>query len=215
MVFRRWFSPPVEALKHVSLTVAAGEVVGLLGPNGAGKSTLMRIACGLILPRQGMARVEGRRPDRPEVRRSIGAVLESERWMIWQLSGRENLNYFAALRGMTDRRARWRRVDECLDIVGLDGAAKRAVGEYSRGMKQRLALAGALLTDPSLLLLDEPTLGLDLEGQALIRQLLSRFAAEGRGVLLATHQLSWRLATRSESRSCARENWWPTNRCRS
>lgn len=190
VTFRRWFAPPKQALRGVSLHVGRGEVVGLLGPNGAGKSTLMRIACGLVWPGTGSVAVDGMHPGRhAAARRQIGAVLESERWMVWQLSGRENLNYFACLRGMTDSGARWRRVDECIETVGLTEAAKRPVGEYSRGMKQRLALAGALLTDPTLLLLDEPTLGLDLEGQALIRQLLVRLTEQGKGVLLATHQL--------------------------
>jgi ABC-2 type transport system ATP-binding protein len=190
MTYTRWFSKPKQALKGVSVDVRHGEVVGILGPNGAGKSTLMRIACGLIWPRSGSATVLGKHPGREvEVRRQIGAMLESERWMVWQLTGRENLDYFASLRGMTNKRLRLKRVDECLELVGLTEAARRAVGEYSRGMKQRLGIAGALLTEPTLLLLDEPTLGLDLEGQALIRQLLTRLAAEGRGILLATHQL--------------------------
>jgi ABC-2 type transport system ATP-binding protein len=190
MTFRRWFKPPKHALREVSLVIRPGEIVGLLGPNGAGKSTLMRIACGLVWPGSGEVAVLGSHPGRhAAVRRRIGAVLESERWMIWQLSGRENLDYFAALRGLTDRRERLRKVDECLDLAGLTGAAKRPVGEYSRGMKQRLAIAGALLTDPDLLLLDEPTLGLDLEGQALIRGLLLSLSGQGKGVLLATHQL--------------------------
>lgn len=190
VTYQKWFSPPKEALKAVSLTVGAGEVVCLLGPNGAGKSTLMRAACGLVWPRAGRVTVQGEEPGRSAAaRHAIGAVLESERWMIWQLSGRENLDYFAALRGMTDRRQRLIRIDECLEIVGLRDASRRPVGEYSRGMKQRMALAGALLTNPTLLLFDEPTLGLDLEGQSLIRELLTRLAAAGCGVLLATHQL--------------------------
>jgi ABC-2 type transport system ATP-binding protein len=190
MTYARWFSKPKQALRGVSVEVRHGEVVGLLGPNGAGKSTLMRIACGLVWPGAGTAAVMGKHPGRHvEVRRHIGAMLESDRWMVWQLTGRENLDYFACMRGITDKRQRLKRVDESLELVGLSEAARRAVGEYSRGMKQRLGIAGALLTEPALLLLDEPTLGLDLEGQALIRQLLTRLAAEGRGILLATHQL--------------------------
>lgn len=190
MTYRRWLSRPKEALSGVSLDVGPGEIVGLLGPNGAGKSTLMRLACGLAWPSQGEVAVLGQHPGRlAEIRCRIGAVLESERWMIWQLSGRENLLYFAALRGITSGKQRRIRVDECLELVGLTEAATTPVGEYSRGMKQRLAIAGALLTNPQLLLLDEPTLGLDLEGQALIRRLLTLFAADGKAVLLATHQL--------------------------
>lgn len=190
MTYVRWFRPPKQALAEVSLRVRGGEVVTLLGPNGAGKSTLMRIACGLVWPGQGDVSVFGEHPGRSaQARRQIGAVLESERWMVWQLTGAENLDYFASLRGLTDSRFRRRRVAECLEGVGLAEAARRPVGEYSRGMKQRLALAGALLTEPRLLLLDEPTLGLDLEGQSMIRQMLRTKAAEGCAILMATHQL--------------------------
>ncbi len=183
----------VEALKGVSFEVGWGEVFGLLGPNGAGKTTTVKIISTLLLPDQGNAWVAGYSVlDEPvEVRERIGVVLSVERGFFWKLTGRENLRYFAMLRGMRGRELE-RRIDEILELVGLKrlGGADKLYEEYSLGMKARLALARAMLHDPPILILDEPTLGLDPPAAREVRELLVRLAhREGKGVLVTTHNM--------------------------
>ncbi|MET1127889.1 MAG: ABC transporter ATP-binding protein [Thermoproteota archaeon] len=183
----------VEALKGVSFSVAWGEVFGLLGPNGAGKTTTVKILSTLLLPDGGRAEVNGydvvREPLR--VRESTGVVLSVERGFFWKLTGRENLRYFGMLRGLRGRRLE-ERVEELLELVGLKelGGADKLYEEYSLGMKARLALARALLHDPPVLILDEPTLGLDPPSARTVRELLVKMARDaGKAVIVTTHNM--------------------------
>jgi len=183
----------VEALRGVSFSTHWGEVFGLLGPNGAGKTTTVKILSTLLLPDGGSAEVAGfnvvEEPVR--VRDSIGVVLSVERGFFWKLTGRENLRYFGMLRGLRGR-VLDERVSSVLRLVGLEdlGAADKLYEEYSLGMKARLALARALLHDPRVLILDEPTLGLDPVSARRIRELVVRLAhEEKRAVLITTHNM--------------------------
>jgi ABC-2 type transport system ATP-binding protein len=181
----------VQALDGVSLEVKPGEVVALLGPNGAGKSTLIRILGTTVLPDSGNATVAGHDvvKDPVAARRSLGVMIGDERSHYWRISGRRNLVFFAALVGIPRREAAARAV-RLLDAVGLTDAADRPVLGYSSGMRARLSLARALLADPPLLLLDEPTRHLDPLAAARFRKSASRVATQRRtGVLFATHDL--------------------------
>ncbi|MFL5913671.1 MAG: ABC transporter ATP-binding protein [Gaiellaceae bacterium] len=181
----------VRALDGLDLTVARGEVVALLGRNGAGKTTLMRILGTTLRSDEGEASVGGFdvRREGIAVRRAVGLVLGDERSLYWRLTGRHNLEFFAELHGVRGARCR-ERVGALLDEVGLDGAADRAVSGYSSGMRMRLALARALVAEPQVLLLDEPTRSLDpvatVEFRAMLREIVAR---RGASVLIATHDL--------------------------
>jgi len=173
------------AVDHLSLTAPAGRVTALLGPNGAGKTTTFRVLLGLARPTAGRALIDGRpyaELERP--RQTVGAVLESAGFHPAR-TGRDHLRVVATAAGI--RRS---RVDELLEFVGLARAADRRVGAYSTGMRQRLAVAGALLGDPRVVVLDEPTAGLDPEGVAWMRRLMREMAAEGRCVVVASHLLA-------------------------
>ncbi len=175
----------VHAVRGLSFDVEAGRVTGFLGPNGAGKSTTLRALLGLIHPSDGTATFSGRRYDeldRPSA--EVGAVLEDASFHPGR-SGRNHLRVLAAAGGHPAV-----RVDEVLEVVGLRDAAGRRVKGYSMGMRQRLAIAAALLGDPRVLILDEPTNGLDPPGIAWMRDLLRRQAAEGRAVLVSSHLLA-------------------------
>jgi ABC-2 type transport system ATP-binding protein len=173
------------AVDELSFTAPAGRVTAILGPNGAGKTTTFRMLLGLASPTAGRALVEGRpyaELERP--RQTVGAVLDSSGFHPAR-TGRDHLRVIATAGGIPRG-----RVDELLAFVGLARAADRRVGGYSTGMRQRLAVAGALLGDPRVVVLDEPTSGLDPEGVAWMRRLLRELAAEGRCVLLASHLLA-------------------------
>lgn len=175
----------VVAVNDASFTVSPGVITGFLGPNGAGKSTTLRLLLGLEAPTAGTALIDGepyRNLSHPMTK--VGALLDAG-WVHPRRSGRNHLRWMAATNGISAE-----RVEECLDIVGLTDAAKRRAGQYSLGMRQRLGLAGALLGDPEYLIFDEPLNGLDPEGIRWMRNLMRRFANEGRGVLVSSHMLS-------------------------
>jgi ABC-2 type transport system ATP-binding protein len=175
----------VLAVDGLTFDAPAGKITGFLGPNGAGKTTTLRSLVGLVRPTSGQALIDGRRyQDLSNPRRVVGAVLESGSSRPGR-SGRDHLRVLAATAGVGDR-----RVDEMLDLVGLTDAAGRRASAYSLGMRQRLGLAGALLGEPEVLILDEPANGLDPEGIAWLRTLLQGLAAEGRSVLISSHLLS-------------------------
>jgi ABC-2 type transport system ATP-binding protein len=175
----------VLAVDGLTFDAPSGKITGFLGPNGAGKTTTLRSLVGLVRPTSGQALIDGRRyQDLPNPRRVVGAVLESGASRPGR-SGRDHLRVLAAGAGVGDR-----RVDEMLDLVGLTDAAGRRASAYSLGMRQRLGLAGALLGEPEVLILDEPANGLDPEGIAWLRTLLQGLATEGRSVLISSHLLS-------------------------
>ncbi|NJQ13560.1 ABC transporter ATP-binding protein [Streptomyces bohaiensis] len=172
-------------LDGVSLSVEAGRVTGLLGLNGAGKTTLMRIATGLVSPTSGTVRVLGHGlPLSPAVLGRVGAALDAPAFYRWT-TGRAMLRILLDTAGLRDDG----RLQRSLERVGLDDAADRRVGTYSQGQRQRLALAAALLKSPDLLVLDEPTNGLDPAGVRLVRSIVASEAARGTGVLISSHQL--------------------------
>jgi ABC-2 type transport system ATP-binding protein len=174
----------------VSLKIEQGEIFGLLGPNGAGKSTTIRMLCTLLEPTSGTARVNGFdiRRQATQVRQSLGTVLAGERSIYWKLSGRENLEYFAALYHLPPATAR-QRINELLEYMELKDRANDLVEKYSTGMKQRIALSKALLARPPILLLDEPTLGLDPQAARKVREIIAGLKADGHTILLTTHYM--------------------------
>jgi len=176
----------IEALRGLDFEMPAGQVTGFLGPNGAGKTTTFRALLGLTRPNGGDIEVLGHQvPDQlPELTKKVGAIVE-EPGLIKSLSGRANLEVAADTLGFGHL-----RIDELLEFVGLVADSRRAVSGYSKGMRQRLALAAALLGDPRLLILDEPLDGLDPAGQHAFRARLRDLAAEGRTVLVSSHDLS-------------------------
>jgi len=176
---------PVTAVNDLGFSAGPGAVTGFLGPNGAGKTTTLRMMLGLIRPDSGTATIGGRRyKDLPEPGRVVGAVLETSGFHPGR-SGRDHLLVHCTACGYPPGRA-----DEVLELVGLAGASRRKARGYSLGMRQRLALATALLGDPSVLMLDEPATGLDPEGVAWLRRLLGSYARAGRTVLFSSHALS-------------------------
>jgi ABC-2 type transport system ATP-binding protein len=174
-----------RAVDDLTFTVKPGMVTGFLGPNGAGKSTTMRLVIGLDRPDSGSVRIGGRRyQDLTDPMRTVGALLEAKALHPGR-SARQHLRYLAFSQGIAPG-----RVDEVLDMVGLASVANKRVKGFSLGMGQRLGVATALLGDPSVLMLDEPVNGLDVEGVRWIRGLLRELADQGRTVLLSSHLLS-------------------------
>ena len=175
----------VQAVRDLSFAVEPGRVTGFLGPNGAGKSTTLRMLLGLIHPTAGSASIDGRpyaQIEDPSGR--VGAMLEDTSFHPGR-SGINHLRVLAAAGGHSQS-----RVEELIDLVGLRGAETRRVGQYSQGMRQRLAIAATMIGDPGILVLDEPTNGLDPGGIRWLRDLLRRLAAEGRTVLVSSHLLA-------------------------
>ncbi|AOS66026.1 ABC transporter ATP-binding protein [Actinoalloteichus hymeniacidonis] len=181
------------AVDDLSFSVRPGTVTGFLGPNGAGKSTTMRMILGLDRPTQGEVRIDGKHyRDLARPLNKVGALLDAK-WVHPNRSARAHLSWLAK-----SNRLPARRVDEVLDIVGLDGVAGKRAGGFSLGMSQRLGIAAALLGDPEILLFDEPVNGLDPEGILWIRTLMQGLAAEGRTVLVSSHLLSEMALTAEE-----------------
>ncbi|KND25992.1 ABC transporter ATP-binding protein [Streptomyces acidiscabies] len=181
----------LTALDGLSLTITPGTVHGLLGPNGAGKSTLCKILSTTLLPTSGTARVLGFGvTDQPrEIRRRIGLVLGGDRGLYGRLTSRQNLELWGALHGLHGRELRT-RIADLLDRVGLTDRADERVGGFSRGMKQRLHLARGLVGDARVLLLDEPTTGMDPVAADDFRDFVRALRAEGRTVLITTHDMA-------------------------
>lgn len=188
---RNGSSEPFRAVDGISFTVPAGQIIGLLGPNGAGKTTTIKSLCGLIRPDAGELRVRGVdvQRHRSQALRHISAVLEGNRNLYWRLTPLENLIYFAGNRGVPARRARPRAYD-LLERFGLSGKAGEQVNDLSRGMQQKLAIAVALQADSDVVLLDEPTLGLDVQAAAEVVGHLQELARGGRTVIISTHDMT-------------------------
>jgi ABC-2 type transport system ATP-binding protein len=179
-----------KAVDGVTLSVERGEVFGVLGPNGAGKTTMVRLLNGVLAPSAGACRVLGFDPTRQggEVRRRCGVLTESPA-LYERMSARENLRFFGTMYGVPEEKLR-RRADAMLEAFGLAERGDDRVGSYSKGMKQRLALARALLHEPEALFLDEPTAALDPEASRRVTELIVEFSRQaGRTVFLCTHYL--------------------------
>ncbi len=180
----------LQAVRDLSLRVSAGEILAFLGPNGAGKTTSIKMMAGLVMPDSGWVRIGGRNPhQQPEALRLLGAVLEGNRNIYWRLTCRENLEYFGVLRGLSARQAS-QRAELLLERFELTQKRQTIVQSLSRGMQQKLAIAVALMHQPPLLLLDEPTLGLDVEATESVKRLIREIATEGCAIVLTTHQLA-------------------------
>ncbi|MEQ9105272.1 MAG: ABC transporter ATP-binding protein [Rhodothermales bacterium] len=178
----------VHALDALDLTVHAGDLLGILGPNGAGKTTLLKLALGIVRPTRGTVSLFGREAGDPAARRRVGYLAENHRFPP-HLTARQVLDVYGRLGDVTHP-VRHRRIQELLGLVELTDWADRRTGTFSKGMMQRLGLAQALLGDPELLILDEPTDGIDPVGRRNIRDLLLRLNREGMTILLNSHMLS-------------------------
>src|SRR5947207_5573950 len=188
--FARRRTKTIEAVRGIDFEVNEGELFGLLGPNGAGKTTTIKMLVTLLIPTSGTARVLGLDVvrDSRAVRSKIGYVFGGERGAYDRLSGLDNLRYFAELYGVSPK-VQKRRIPELLELVGLTGREKDRVEGYSRGMKQRLHIARGLLHDPPVVVLDEPTIGLDPVGARELRHTVAELARSGKSVLLTTHYM--------------------------
>jgi len=183
-----WGRQRVLAVDKLDMEIRPGEVFGLLGPNGSGKSTTIKILLGLLYPTSGAARVFGRLPTDTAIKARIGFMPE-ESYLYRYLNSYETLDYYGRLFKL-DRHERNRRTEQLIDMVGLKRAGKRPVGTYSKGMARRIGLAQALINDPDLLILDEPTTGLDPIGTRQIKDVISTLAQRGKTILLCSHLLA-------------------------
>ena len=175
-----------EILRDVSFTVKQGDIFGYLGPNGAGKTTTIRILLGLLKPNSGRAYILGQDVSKDEARRKVGFVLESD-GLYENKTAEENLGYYARIYGVAELAE---RIDRTLDLVGLQDRGKDKIGTYSKGMRQRLALARAMIHDSELLVLDEPTAGVDPSGQIEMREVILNMAyKERKTIFLSSHNL--------------------------
>ncbi len=180
----------IVAVDDISFQISQGELFGLLGPNGAGKTTTIKMLTTLLIPTSGTARVLGNDivRDAKHIRPVIGFIFGGERGLYWRLSGIDNLRYFSSLYHVEPEISK-KRIPYLLELVGLKDRGNEKIEGYSRGMKQRLHIARALLHDPKVLFLDEPTLGLDPVGAREIRQTISDLQAEKKTILLTTHYM--------------------------
>ncbi len=178
------------AVNNVNFNVNRGEIFGFLGPNGAGKTTTIKMISTLLRPTSGSVVVNGIDVNKKplEALKNLGTVLAGERSTYWKLTGKENLKYFAAMNGMTGKTAN-DKIDALLKRFSLDKRADETVEKYSTGMKQRVALAKALIAEPSIVILDEPTSGLDPQSARNLRELILEIKEEGRTIFLTTHYM--------------------------
>lgn len=183
-----WMRSRVRAVEDVTFEIRRGEVFGLLGPNGSGKSTTIKIILGLLHKTSGRVSVFGGLPTDVKVKKRIG-YLPEESYLYPFLNARETLDYYGKLFSL-DAQVRKRRIDELLDMVGLASVQFRQVREYSKGMQRRIGIAQALINDPELLILDEPTTGLDPIGTRQIKDLIIELGRRGKTVLLSSHLLA-------------------------
>jgi len=188
-VFRDfWRRPRVTAVDGISMSILPGEIFGLLGPNGSGKSTTMKTLMGLLRPTSGSIHVLGRSPRDILSKREIGYMPE-ESYLYRHLTARETLDFYGRLFGL-DRATRRERVAELLELTELTQAADRRVGEFSKGMARRVGFAQALINNPRLIFLDEPTAGLDPIGCSRVKKLLINLRDNGKTILLSSHLLA-------------------------
>jgi ABC-2 type transport system ATP-binding protein len=178
----------IVAVKDLNLRIEPGEVYGLLGPNGSGKSTTLKIILGLVSPTRGRTEIFGRDSRLVESREAVGFLPENP-YLYKYLTGEETLRFFGRLCGLRGSPLR-QRINELLDLVGLSKARKRRLGTYSKGMLQRIGLAQALIHDPRLVVLDEPTAGVDPAGSREIRDLILDMKRRGITVLFSSHLLA-------------------------
>ncbi|MGH7777719.1 MAG: ATP-binding cassette domain-containing protein [Candidatus Dormibacterales bacterium] len=181
----------LTAVKPTTLSVPWGQVIGLLGPNGAGKTTIIKMISGLVTPTAGTVRLAGYDVARQRAHavRQIGAVLEGSRNVYWPLSAWENLMYFGQLKGLRAAEIK-PRAERLLTELGLWKRRHETVGSFSRGMQQKVAVSAALITDPPIILLDEPTIGLDVEAARTFKDWIQHLARdEDKTIVLTTHQL--------------------------
>ncbi len=183
-----WRRPTVRALRGLKLTVSRGEVFGLLGPNGSGKSTTIKLLLGLIAPTAGTVAVFGRPPSDVAVKNRLGYLPEVSNLHRF-LTPAETLRYYAGLFGLDAETAR-RRSEELLRMVGLEKAANREIGQFSKGMARRVGLAQSLINNPDLVVLDEPTSGLDPIAGRAVKNWIRALAASGKTIFLTSHLLA-------------------------
>lgn len=183
-----WMRDRARAVDGVELMIHEREVFGLLGPNGSGKSTTIKLILGLLKPSSGRVAVFGKPPTDVQTKRRVG-YLPEESYLYPFLNARETLDYYGKLFGL-DHKVRQRRIDELLDMVGLTHAQHRQVREYSKGMQRRIGIAQALINDPDLLILDEPTTGLDPIGTRQVKDLILDLGRRGKTIILSSHLLA-------------------------
>ena len=183
-----WGRNKVIAVDDLNIKIRRNEVFGLLGPNGSGKTTTLKMLLSLLHPTKGRALVLGGDSSDPRINARIG-FLPEESYLYRYLTARETLDFYGRLFGL-NRRIRQERIDMLLEMVGLQGAANRQVGTFSKGMQRRIGLAQALINDPDLLILDEPTSGLDPIGTRQIKDLILQLARRGKTILLSSHLLA-------------------------
>ncbi|MEK5444226.1 MULTISPECIES: ABC transporter ATP-binding protein [unclassified Fredinandcohnia] len=178
----------ITALKHVKFTVEKGQVVGLLGENGAGKTTLLRTIATLLTPTEGNVKVADydtqKNPE--EVKKRIGVLFGGETGLYDRLTARENLEYFAALYGLSKHETKV-RIDELARMFGMRDYLNRKVGGFSKGMRQKVAIARTLIHNPDIILFDEPTTGLDITSSNVFRQLVHQLKRDGKTIIFSSH----------------------------
>ncbi|MDD7985754.1 ABC transporter ATP-binding protein [Lentisphaera marina] len=183
-----WGRPKVKAIQNIDITVPKGSIFGLLGPNGAGKSTLLKIILGHLYPTAGRIQVLGKDPRDVSIKQKMGYLPERS-YLYKNLTATETLHYFGEILGL-DKKQIKTRTEQLLEMVGLKNAIHRQVGQFSHGMTRRMGLAQALLNDPELLILDEPTAGLDPVGCREVKDLILTLGQRGKTVLLTSHLLA-------------------------